>query len=118
VRRRFITRTDIDALVERGELTLPVDDRTTVTDLAREHAQQRGVRLVRSPGGDERDRGERGDREGRPGAASSDGAAPVPASDHAEVRAAVRSAVIGQLGQVPAGLDAAIERVLAAHEGT
>jgi hypothetical protein len=109
VRRRFITRTDIDALVDRGELTLRVDDHTTVTDLAREHAQQRGVRLVRSVGGDD------GDGGAPAGATIPDGAAAASASGTAEVRAAVRSAVIGHLGQVPAGLDAAIDRVLAAH---
>ena len=94
--RRFITKVDIDELADRGEQTLEIDARTTVTDLAREHARQRDVRLVRVDHG--RSAAER--------------EAPVSASEVDEVRAAVRSAVIGRLGEVPAGLDAVIDRVL------
>jgi hypothetical protein len=99
VGRRFITKVDIDELADRGEQTLEIDARTTVTDLAREHARQRAVRLVRV------------DDDGRSAAARE---APVSGAEAGadEVRAAVRSAVIGRLGEVPAGLDAAIDRVL------
>jgi hypothetical protein len=100
VGRRFITKIEIDELADRGEVVLEVDDRTTVTDLAREHARQRGVRLVRN--------------EGHPGEAGTEALAPASATDPSadEVRAAVRSAVLGQLGEVPPGLDRAIDRVL------
>lgn len=99
--RRFVTKTDIDDLADRGELLLRVEDRTTITDLAREHAQQRGVRIVRASVGDA---GPQGD------------AVPTPASvaepGPEELRSAVRSAVLARLGQVPAGLDAAIDRAI------
>jgi hypothetical protein len=99
VGRRFITRIEIDELADRGEELFEYDDRVTITDLAREHARQRGVRLV---------------RRGPPSPSPAAQAAPASAADHDrdEVRAAVRSAVIGRLGEVPAGLDAAIDRAL------
>jgi hypothetical protein len=97
--RRFITTNDIDELADRGELLLEYDDRVTITDLAREHARQRGVRLVRRDA---------------PSPSPAAEAAPASAADpdRDEVRSAVRSAVIGRLGEVPAGLDAAIDRAL------
>jgi hypothetical protein len=101
VRRRFITKAEIDALADRGETTFAYGRDVTITDLAREHARARGVRLVSTDDGEA--------RPARP-------AAPVSAAEDAdEVRAAVRSAVIGRLGEVPAGLDAIIDRVLAAR---
>lgn len=90
--RRFITKTEIDQIADRGETVLEVDPRTTVTDLAREQAQQRGVSIRRVEGAD-------------------DPASP-PVSDSSPARAKVRSAVIARLGEVPADLDAVIDRVM------
>ena len=91
--RRFVTKTDIDAIADRGETRFVIDDRTTVTDLAREHAHQRGVAIVRTSA-----------------------EAPTPAEAGAAVdpalRSAVRSAVIAALGSKPDGLDAALDKVL------
>lgn len=84
--RRFITRSDIDDAADAGDDVLVVDDQTTVTDLAREHARERGVRIER------------------------DGA---PSSTHGEELATVvRSTVIQRLGHEPDGLDTAIRSVL------
>jgi hypothetical protein len=98
VTRRFITKVDIDDIADRGETTLELDARATVTDLAREHAMQRGVRVVRV-----------GDAP-PPAASGAPASSTEPGTD--ELRSTVRSAVIGRLGEVPAGLDAAIDRVL------
>jgi hypothetical protein len=103
VARRFITKADIDELADRGETTLELDARATITDLAREHAQQRGVRVVRAADAH------------APAAATHDAPASATEPGSDEVRAAVRSAVIGRLGEVPGGLDAAIDRVLRSH---
>ena len=48
--RRFITSRDIDDLLARGERELLVDEHTTLTDLAREEARDRGVRVVPADG--------------------------------------------------------------------
>jgi hypothetical protein len=91
--RRFITRHDIDEHVERGVTEIEVDDAVTVTDLAREHALARGVRIVHvgdTRGAEKRPQGLRGP----------------------ELRATVRSAVIARLGAEPADLDAVLDRVL------
>jgi hypothetical protein len=94
--RQFITRTQIDELAERGETRLEVDPRTTVTDLARERARERGVTLVTA------------DR------AVTDWA---DTGDDERLRAAVRSAVLAALGEAPADLDDVIDRVLRAQDG-
>jgi hypothetical protein len=99
--RRFVTRSQIDVIADRGETVLEVDDRTTVTDLAREHAMQRGVAVVRVPAG--------GGHAPAPAPAAVDSGG---AADTADTRAQVRSAVLAALGEVPAGLDAALDRVL------
>lgn len=91
--RRFITKDDVDRLVDAGESQLVVDRRTTVTDLAREHAMQSGFTIVEQPG----------DTPARTlgGGASEE-----------QVRAEVRSAVIAALGEVPPGLDRAVQKAL------
>jgi hypothetical protein len=93
--RQFITRAQIDDLAERGETRLEVDPRTTITDLARERARERGISLVVA---------------GR--------AAPADAgNDDDRLRSSVRSAVLAALGEAPADLDDAIERVLRGQDG-
>ena len=90
--RRFVTKREIDDLADRGETVLEVDARTTVTDVAHDHAIRRGVKLVRvdhptsSPSLDQ------------------------PADD--STRATVRSAVLAARGEVSPGLDEALDRVL------
>ena len=93
--RQFITRAQIDDLAERGETRLEVDPRTTITDLARERARERGISLVVA---------------GR--------VAPADAgNDDDRLRSSVRSAVLAALGEAPADLDDAIERVLRGQDG-
>lgn len=88
--RRFVTQQDIDTLAEAGETVLEVDDQVTVTDLARERARDRGVRLV----------------------TVEDAAAPT----DTPVREQVRRRVIAELGASPPGLDTAIDRALQRRE--
>jgi hypothetical protein len=88
--RRFITKQDIDTLADAGEHVLEVDDQVTVTDVAREHARDREVRIVA------RDRA----------------APPGPSPDDASVRERVRRAVIERLGVEPEQLDAVLDRAL------
>lgn len=97
--RRFVTRADIDAIADGGQSELLVDDLTTVTDIAREHARERGVRLVRQ--------------------LAPPPPAPSPRPDGPDdLEAAVRAAVVGRLGHTPEGLDAILRRVLAGHVGS
>ena len=108
--RQFITSTQIDELVERGETRLEVDDRTTVTDLARERALQRGISVVTVG------------RPAQPGApsgsvADAPGVTQSVGPDTDRLRAAVRSAVLAAVGEAPPGLDAAIDRVLRDQQG-
>lgn len=46
-RKTFYTDRDIEDLADRGVSSLEVDDDVYLTDLAREKAQRRGVKLVR-----------------------------------------------------------------------
>ncbi len=89
--RRVITKVTIDEAPASGSKQCVVGERDIVTALAKEYAMERGVRLVSS------------------------GAAPeVPASTGASAGDAeqVRAAVIAALGHEPAGLGAAIDKVL------
>ena len=97
MKRHFITKAEIDQLLDEGGAVLEVDDQTTVTDLAREYAMQRGLQLVHV------------------GRAEPDPAQRAPKTAEAEqLRASVRSAVIGHLGMVPPDLEQVIGRVLEA----
>jgi hypothetical protein len=95
--RRFITKVDIDALAEAGRDTLEVDQATTVTDLAREHALARGVRIVRQ--------GE----DARPQQSTT-------GNLDEDLRSRVRATVIARLGSEPDGLDAVLDRELRARD--
>ena len=94
--RRFITRHDVEAYLDRGICEIEVDDAVTVTDLAREHAQARGVRFVRVAGG---------------AAAPPAGGVANPAPG--DLRARVRASVVARLGTEPDNLDAIIDGILA-----
>ena len=88
--KTFYTERDIIDLAARGVTTLEVNDDVVLTDLARDEALKRGVRLVRSPKG--------------------------PAEDPAQAELAhrVKAAVIARLGdQVDAKmLDAVVNKVV------
>jgi hypothetical protein len=103
--RHFITKAQVDALVERGETRLEVDDKTTLTDVARERALERGIAVVRVDGP------ARTQFDASPSGTSSNGAS---ANGDPEVRSAVRSAILAALGEAPRGLDDAIDKVLKA----
>lgn len=96
--RRVLTRVDIDQLLAAGTTQVLLAPGDIVTALAREHAQQRGLRLVPAS----------------PGATASGptGAAPAASGPTPEVVAEIRRAVVAALGHEPAGLDAAIARAL------
>ena len=83
VRRRFITRTHVED-AKAGGRTLRVGPRDVVTDEAAQRAADLGVRI---------------EREGQAGPS-------------ADLRRAVRAAVIAELGHEPADLDTAIDKVL------
>ena len=108
--RQFITSTQIDELAERGETRLEVDDRTTVTDLARERAVERGISVVTVAPATQT-------------VAPAGSVAAVPDAtqsvglDADRLRAAVRSAVLASVGEAPPGLDAAIDQALRAQRG-
>lgn len=125
MRRRFVTQTDIDDLAASGATELVVDDATTLTDLARERARERGVRVVRAAGSTGAPPG--GDVAAIPSAAAGADPAPVapadpgpsdpalpavPPDQRGRVRAEVRAAVIARLGGEPPGLDRVLDRVL------
>jgi hypothetical protein len=97
--RRFITAQEIDDLADRGATELPIDDQTTVTDVARERARERGVAIVA--------------RTSDAGSGPPAGTVPhVPPADRGRVRAEVRAAVIARLGVEPPQLERVIDRVL------
>lgn len=94
--RRFITARDIEDLLARGEQELHIDGATVLTDLARELARDRGVRVVTVD---------------TPPAVAADAAPDRAGPSRRELRAAVRAAVVAEFGTTPPGIDAAIGRV-------
>jgi hypothetical protein len=103
--RRFITAEDVDRLVDAGTTELRFGDDTTVTDIARERARERGLTLLRDGDAPPAD------------VSASDRAAPpgVAPSDRGRVRAEVKAAVIAELGSEPPQLERLIDRVLDQH---
>lgn len=99
--RRFVTKADVAAAAESGERVLRVGRRDTVTDVAREHAQQRGIRIERTD-----EDSVRAPASGGPVESGSATAAPE------ITRRRVRRAVIAALGTAPDDLDAVIDKVL------
>lgn len=98
--RRFITARDVDELADRGATELPVDDDTTVTDVARERARERGIAVVHGT-----------DSYGAP-PPTAQAVPAVPVGERGRVRAEVRAAVIARLGTEPPQLDRIIDQVL------
>jgi hypothetical protein len=93
----FLTASDIDHHADRGVKEIPIDDNVVLTDIAREQARARGVRLVRV-----------------------DNATPSITECHTstadknepDVHRQVRAAVIANLGSTPENLDAIITKIL------
>ena len=109
VRRRFITRHHVEDAAAAGQ-PICVQGRDVVTDEAAERAFDLGVRI-------ERDRVVRtaSGSSAMSSAAVSSPPAAVPvarAERDADLRGAIRAAVVAELGAEPSGLDAAIDRVL------
>lgn len=94
--RRFLTRTDVEDAA-KTDRSLQLGARDVITDEAAQRARDLGVALTRT----------RGVESGPPA-----GTHPTSA-DTAALRRAVRAAVISELGREPAGLDAALDKVLA-----
>jgi hypothetical protein len=101
-RRRFITRHQVEDAAASGQ-PIRVQGRDVVTDEAAQRAADLGVRI-------ERDRAARTAPGSSAKAASSSVAAP--ATSDADLRRAVRAAVVAELGSEAPGLDLVIDRVL------
>ncbi|VEP41647.1 MULTISPECIES: cupin domain-containing protein [Tessaracoccus] len=90
--RPVVTQTTIRDAKSQGLTELPVQPGTIITALAREFAQDQGIKLV----------------------LTTEQASAPPAADRDD-RAALRAAVVKQLGHEPDGLDAALDKVLKEH---
>ncbi len=103
-KKRFITARDVDELLAQGKKELLVDLDTVVTDVGRERALERGLRIVKS-----------GDApEGAAPAGGSSSAAPAPAAGNkAELAEIIRKSVVAYLGRSPDNIDTVISKVLA-----
>jgi hypothetical protein len=98
-RRRFVTRHDVEDAAAAGR-PVQLRGRDVLTDEAAQRATDLGVVV---------------EREGVPGRTGGAPSSPPQGSGSAstaDLRRAVRAAVVAELGTEPAGLDAAIERVL------
>lgn len=98
-RRRFVTRHDVDDAAAAGR-PVQLRGRDVLTDEAAQRAMDLGVAV---------------EREGRPGStrvAASSSPDRGDSGSAEDLKRAVRTAVVAELGTEPAGLDAAIERVL------
>lgn len=104
-RRRFITRHDVEDAAAAGR-PLVLSARDTLTDEAAQRARDLGVVV-------QREGHERQAAPSRPAAASTVTGAASGAGTSEQLRRAVRTAVVAELGHEPPGLDAAIDRVLA-----
>lgn len=92
---RVLTVTSINELLSQGCTELKLEPGDIVTALAKEHAQQRGLRLVPANGG-----------------LALPAPAPQASAGKDTDRAAVRKAVIAAVGHEPNGLDAIINRIM------
>lgn len=104
-RRRFITRAHVEDAAAAGQ-PVHVRGRDVLTDEAAQRATDLGVRIEREGGRAARAQA------GASATASRAGPTTTATPSPADVRRAVRAAVIAELGTEPPGLDAAIERVM------
>lgn len=98
-RRRFVTRHDVEDAAAAGR-PVQLHGRDMLTDEAAQRAMDLGVAV---------------EREGGPGStrsAPSSRPSSSASGSTEDLKRAVRAAVVAELGVEPAGLDAAIERVL------
>ena len=105
-RRRFITRHDVEDAAACGQ-PIRVQGRDVITDEAAQRAADLGVRI-------ERDRAA-GATSASPAMTSPStvpSTAAAPAVSDADLRRAVRAAVVAELGSEVPGLDLVIDRVL------
>lgn len=102
-RRRFITRHQVEDAAASGQ-PIQVQGRDVVTDEAAQRAADLGVRIERTGAA-------RAASGSSAMAHSSTASSPTAASD-ADLRRAVRAAVVAELGSEAPGLDLAIDRVL------
>jgi hypothetical protein len=108
-RRRFVTRHDVEDAAAAGQ-PIRLRGRDALTDEAAQRAADLGVAVEReSTAGAARSGPDRGAPPTPPGQGTGAGRT---AGSTDDLRRAVRSAVIAELGSEPPGLDAAIERVL------
>ena len=108
-RRRFITRHHVEDAAAAGQ-PIRAQGRDVVTDEAAQRAEDLGVRI-------ERDQAARttpgSSAMTSPSTAPSTPATPAaPAASGADLRRAVRAAVVAEIGSEVPGLDAVIDRVL------
>lgn len=104
--RRFITRADVEDAARAGR-PVQLGPRDVITDEAAQCARDRGVRV-------ERTRAEQ-TATTRPPADRGPARSGAIRADDGALRAAVRAAVVAELGREPAGLDAALDKVLASR---
>ena len=105
-RRRFITRHDVEDAATSGQ-PIRLKGRDVITSEAAQRAADLGVRIEHEEAARS---GSGSSARTSPSPAPSAAAAPV-ASD-ADLRCAVRAAVVAELGSEPVQLDAVIDRVL------
>jgi hypothetical protein len=91
----FLTARDIDYHADQGIKELPIDDNVVLTDIAREQARARGVRLVRAQN-----------------AVEQITACHPDDSENQKLHGKIKAAVIANLGSTPENLDAIITRIL------
>ncbi len=110
--RRFVTRHDVEDAAAAGR-AIVVRDRDLLTDEAAQRARDLGVSVEREGGAPSRPLPSPAPAATGVPSSSSSGvsASGAPASSE-QLRKAVRAAVVAELGHEPAGLDAAIDRVL------
>lgn len=119
-RRRFVTCSDIEDAAASGR-PIRVHSRNVVTDEAAQRAADLGVRIERPDA--TRSSNPAATRlaaigDPSPGEARSGTTVrQTPSNSDDDLRRAVRGAVVAELGQVPAGLDAAVDRVLQRRRG-
>ena len=93
--KRFLTARDIDEHADRGVMEIQIDDNVVITDIGRERARERQVRIVRVP----------------PGTVLPDHP-PCENTPPDQLRQKVRAAVIAKLGSAPENLDVIINKIL------
>lgn len=112
-RRRFITRHHVEDAAASGQ-PIRVQGRDVLTDEAAQRARDLGVRIERErAAGTTAGSASTASTPAPPSTAPSTAGAPAArAASDADLRRAVRAAVVDELGAEPSGLDAVIDRVL------